>query len=168
MSKTLKPKRLNLSMTEELFNEISVEAEKQNLSLSAYCIQAIEKSLGKVQKIDPRLITIEPVDIYTDDIREGLSKIGNTASKLDRMLYTLSHKEGVAEYELKRLADLTTQLKEEEKEFNQTLLRAYEERVNLKKAILKKIDKIVKKVISVNQPKSDLRKTEQKEEEGGQ
>ena len=145
--KELKKKRLNLSMTDELWDEISIKAAEEGLSLSAYCIQAIEKSLGKIQKIDPRLITVEPVDIYTDDIRDGLIKIGTTTSKLDRMLYTLSHKESVAEYELKRIADLTAQLKEEENEFNQLMVQVYNERSNLRKEILKKIDKLVRKAL---------------------
>lgn len=143
----LKNKRLNLSMTEELHAQISEEADKLGLSLSAYSIQTIEKSLGKVQKIDPKLITIEPIDIYTDDVREALSKIGNTASKLDRLIFTLSQKNNVAEFELQRLVALTNQLREEEKEFNQHMLTVYEDRSQLKKEALKKIDKIVKKAI---------------------
>lgn len=145
--KTFKKSRINLSMTSELYDEIAEKSEEQGFSMSAYCIQAIEKSLGKVQKIDPKLITVEPVNIYTDDIREGLNKIGNTAAKLDRLLYTLSQKESAADYELRRLSDLTNQLREEEKEFNQTLTKVYEERVSLRKEILKKIDKAVKKAI---------------------
>jgi hypothetical protein len=97
--------------------------------------------------MDPKLITVEPVDIYTDDVREALSKIGNTASKLDRMIFTLSQKGNVAEYELKRLFDLITQLKEEEKEFNQHMITVYEERSQVRKDALKRIDKIVKKAI---------------------
>ena len=145
--KDLKSKRLNLSMTEELHGQILEEADKLGLSLSAYCIQAIEKSLGKVQKIDPKLITVEPVDIYTDDVREALNKIGNTASKLDRMIFTLSQKGNVAEYELKRLFDLITQLKEDEREFNQHMVTVYEERSQVRKDALKRIDKVVKKSI---------------------
>ena len=144
----LKKKRINLSMTDELYALITEEADKAELSLSAYSIQAIEKSLGKIQKIDPKLITIEPIDIYTDDIREALSKIGNTASKLDRLVFTLSQKSSVADYELKRLVELITQMKEEEKEFNQHMETVYEDRLRLKKEALKKIERIVKKATS--------------------
>lgn len=144
----LKKKRINLSMTDELYALITEEADKAELSLSAYSIQAIEKSLGKIQKIDPKLITIEPIDIYTDDIREALSKIGNTASKLDRLVFTLSQKSSVADYELKRLVELITQMKEEEKEFNQHMETVYEDRLRLKKEALKKIERVVKKATS--------------------
>lgn len=143
----IKKSRINLSMTDSFYEEIAAKAEEQGLSMSAYCIQAIEKSLGKVQKVDPKLITIEPIDIYTDDVREALSKIGNTAAKLDRLIFTLSQKGNVAEYELKRLVDLTTQLKGEEKEFNQHLTNVYEERSVLRKEMTKRVDKIVKKLI---------------------
>ncbi|MEE0930524.1 MAG: hypothetical protein UIM53_05945 [Acutalibacteraceae bacterium] len=142
-----KNKRLNLSMTDELFNEISANAEKHNISLSAYCIQAIEKNLGKVQKIDPKTITIDPVSIYTDDVREALNKIGNTAAKLDRTLYTLSQKNTVSEFELKRIAELTNQLKEEEKAFNNHMETVYEERAKLRKDILKKIESTITKLL---------------------
>lgn len=144
----LKKKRINLSMTDELYALITEEADKAELSLSAYSIQAIEKSLGKIQKIDPKLITIEPIDIYTDDIREALSKIGNTASKLDRLVFTLCQKSSVADYELKRLVELIVQLKEEEKEFNQHMEITYEDRLRLKKEALKKIERVVKKATS--------------------
>ena len=143
--KELKSKRLNLSMTDELHAQITEEADRLGLSLSAYCIQAIEKSLGKVQKIDPKFITVEPIDIYTDDVREGLNKIGNTAAKLDRLMFTLSQKGNVADYELKRLSDLTAQLKDEEREFNQNLVSVYEERVAVRKEAVKKIEKLFKK-----------------------
>lgn len=146
-SKELKKKIVSLYLTDAQYKQIAEEAEKIGVSLSAYCIQALEKGLGKVSKIDPKLITIEPIDIYTDDIREGLSKVGATAAKLDRLLYSLSMKENVAEYELKRIADLTAQLKEEEKEFNNTLTNVYEERASIRKEVLKKVDKIVKKAI---------------------
>ena len=144
----LKKKRINLSMTDELYALITEEADKAELSLSAYSIQAIEKNLGKIQKMDPKLITIEPIDIYTDDIREALSKIGNTASKLDRLVFTLSQKSSVADYELKRLVELITQMKEEEKEFNQHMETVYEDRLRLKKEALKKIERVVKKATS--------------------
>lgn len=144
----LKKKRINLSMTEGLYALITEEADKAELSLSAYSIQAIEKNLGKIQKMDPKLITIEPIDIYTDDIRKALSKIGNTASKLDRLVFTLSQKSSVADYELKRLVELITQMKEEEKEFNQHMETVYEDRLRLKKEALKKIERVVKKATS--------------------
>lgn len=151
--KTLKKNRLNLSMTDELFETISQNAEEQDMSLSAYCIHAIEMSLGKVQRIDPRTVTIEPIDIYTDDIREGLNKIGNTAAKIDRLLFTLSQKESAADYEMKRLSELTNQLREEEKEFNDILLRAYNERVDVRKTVIKHIEKTVKKAFDLDAPK---------------
>ena len=141
-----KDRRLNLSMTEELHSEISAEAEKLELSLSAYCIQAINKSLGKVTKPDPKTITVEPVEIYTQDVQDCLSKIGNTAASLDRLIFTLSQKSNVAEYELQRLVNLTNQLREEEKAFNEHMVNVYEERVKMKKEILKRIDKQFKKL----------------------
>lgn len=147
--KQIKDKRINLSMTDELYEEITKEAEKVDLSLSAYCIQSIEKSLGKVQKIDPKLITIDPIDVYTQDIQDCLSKVGNTAAKLDRLIYTLSQKGNVAEYELKRLVDLSNQLREEEKEFVTNMATVYEDRAQIRKDVVKRVDKIVKKAIGV-------------------
>ena len=115
--------------------------------MSSYCVQLINKSLGKVTKPDPKTITVEPVNIYTEDIQNCLSKIGNTASKLDRLIFTLSQKSNVADYELQRLVDLIEQLREEEKEFNGNMENIYEERLRMKKEILKRIDKQFKKLM---------------------
>lgn len=144
----LKNKRINLSMSEKLYDEIVEESQKQNLSMSSYCIQAIEKSLGKVQRIDPKLITVEPVDVYIDDVRQGLSTIGNTAVRLDRLVFTLSQKSNVPEYELKRLVELIEEFKEEERQFNAHMLKVYEDRVQIKKELTKRIEKIVKKILT--------------------
>lgn len=144
----LKNKRINLSMSEKMYDEITAESQKQNMSMSSYCIQAIEKSLGKVQRMDPKLITVEPVDVYIDDVRRGLSTIGNTAVRLDRLVFTLSQKTNVPEYELKRLVELIEELKEEERQFNAHMLKVYEDRVQIKKDLTKRIEKIVKKIIT--------------------
>ena len=144
----LKNKRINLSMSEKMYDEITAESQKQNMSMSSYCIQAIEKSLGKVQRMDPKLITVEPVDVYIDDVRRGLSTIGNTAVRLDRLVFTLSQKTNVPEYELKRLVELIEELKEEERQFNAHMLKVYEDRVKIKKDLTKRIEKIVKKIIT--------------------
>lgn len=144
----LKNKRINLSMSEKMYDEITAESQKQNMSMSSYCIQAIEKSLGKVQRMDPKLITVEPVDVYIDDVRRGLSTIGNTAVRLDRLVFTLSQKTNVPEYELKRLVELIEELKEEERQFNAHMLKVYEDRVQIKKELTKRIEKIVKKILT--------------------
>lgn len=144
--KEKKPKRINLSLTEKQYEEITSAAEELGISFSSYCVQAIEKSLGKVQKLDPKTLTIDPVDIYTDDVMEGLNKIGSISSKLNRLLYTLSTKESAADFEMKRLSDLTLELKEAEKEFGAHMETVYEDRVKLRKDILKKVDKKIKKL----------------------
>lgn len=144
--KETKTRRLNLRLTESQYQALLSAAEEQGMSVSVYISEVIEKSLGKVQKLDPKTLTIDPVDIYTEDISEGLNKIGSISSKLNRLLYTLSVKESAADFEMKRLYDLTLELKEAEKEFGSHMETVYEDRVKLRKDILKRVDKKIKKL----------------------
>lgn len=148
-NKEIKKRLVSIYLTDKQYEELSTESQKEGMSLSSYCIKAIEKSMGKVQKLEPKFITVEPIDIYTDDIREGLNKIGNTAAKLDRLVFTLSQKGNVEEYELQRLVSLISTLRDEEKEFNESMKEAYEERTILRNRVIKKIDRMVKKEISL-------------------
>lgn len=145
-TKKIKNKRINLSLTETQYQEITSAAEELDISFSSYCVQAIEKSLGKVQKLEPKTLTIEPVEVYTADIQECLSKVGNTVSKLDRLMYTLSQKSSCTEYELQRLSDLINELRESEQNFNEHMGTIYEDRTKIRRDILKRVDKKIEKL----------------------
>ena len=144
--KETKTRRLNLRLTETQYQKLTEMAAEENMAASVYIAEVIERHLGKVQKLDPKTLTIDPVDIYTDDVMEGLNKIGSISSKLNRLLYTLSTKESAADFEMKRLSDLTLELKEAEKEFGAHMETVYEDRVKLRKDILKRVDKKIKKL----------------------
>ena len=147
MEKEKKSIRIKLNLTQEEHEAYKAKAEELGLSVSAFCVEAINLSMGKMRKIDPKLITVEPIDVYTEDIMEGLNKIGTIAAKFNRLLFTLSMKENVASYELERLDKLAKELAAVEQEFNNNMTAAYDERLKVKKAIIKNIDKRVKELL---------------------
>ena len=147
MEKETKSIRIKLNLTPTDYEAYKAKAEELELSVSAFCVEAINASMGKMKKIDPKLITVEPIDVYTEDVMEGLNKIGTVAAKFNRLLFTLSMKENVASYELERLDKLAKELAAVEKEFNQHMVNVYEEREKTRKAIVKNIDKRVKAVL---------------------
>ena len=137
--------RIKLNLTQEEYDTFKAKADEMELSMSAFCVEAINASMGKLKKLEPKHITVEPVDIFTDDITECLNKVGNKTAKLDRLLFTLSMKGNVASYELERLNTLVQELKAEEKEFNNNMVNVYDERLKMKKEICRDIRKAVKK-----------------------
>lgn len=137
-------KLAKMYLTESKYDEIVEVATREGLSFSTFCAQAIDLQLHKVKKTSPPetiIIALEPVDVYTADVTEALGTIGATASKLDRLIFTLSQKTNVSEFELKKLVELTESLRESESEFNDHMKTVYEDRAKLRNDILKRVDK---------------------------
>ena len=142
--KETRTKLAKMYLTESKYDEIVEVAEKEGMSFSTFCAQAIDLQLHKAKKTAPPetvIIALEPVDIYTEDVTEALSTIGATANKIDRLIFTLSQKSNVSEMELKKLVELTTALKDSEAQFNENMKTVYEDRVKLRNDILKRVDK---------------------------
>lgn len=148
-----KSKRINLSVTEEQYQEIMKASDEIGESASSYCVRAINQSLGKVEKIEPKNLSIklEPIEIYKDDIKEGYDKFGQLGNKLDRLIGTLSERNTVADFELKRLEELANNFMELEAEFIKTLNEVFEarskEKDKIKNAAIKEIRKQLDKCL---------------------
>lgn len=148
--KEIRSKRINMSVTDLEYERIVAAAKERNLSTSNYCVQAVCNTFYGSQIIQPkkveqpREVIISPVEIYTQDIQDGLNKIGTISSKLDRLIYTLSQKNSIADYEIEKLGKLITDLKEAEYDFNTHMATVYEERAKIRKEIMKKINKQLK------------------------
>lgn len=142
-----KTKRIGINVSQENYDRYKSKADELEMSLSSFCCEAVESSLGKIKKVNQKTLTIEPIDIYTDDITEAINKFGSISTKLNRLLYTLSIKESAADYEMKRLYDLTLELKEAEREFGAHIESIYNDRAVVCKKAVKLIKDEVRRVL---------------------
>lgn len=135
-------------MTEEEYQEIMKASEEIGESASSYCVRAINKSLGKVEKIEPKNFNFQTtIDIYHEDFKTGVESCSGISRKLRRLVDTLEQRESCAEFEFQRLCEIANELDLNQKEFIRIMEEILKERNKVRDAALRSINKKVDKLL---------------------